>query len=118
MIAPTTPDVRTWAIMGAVSGSQLSGRRYRRRILGWGAAALAVTFVAGSAITLARVEDDLESRVDDELVDAGIVGVTASFSGQDATLDCAAPLDDPSAVLDLVSALKEGGAGASPRGGP
>ena len=104
VIALTAPDVGTWAIMGAVSDSRLSERRYRRRILGWGAAALVVTFVAGSVLTLARVEDDLESRTAAALDDAGVDGVTATFSGQDGTIDCVAPLDEPRAVIELVEA--------------
>lgn len=104
VIALPPPDVGSWAIMGEVSDSRLSDRRYRRRILGWGAAALVVTFVAGSAVTLARVEDDLEVRTAAALAEAGVDGATATFSGQDATVDCAVPLDEPQAVVDLVEA--------------
>jgi OOP family OmpA-OmpF porin len=82
----------------------ISTGRYRRRILGLGALALVLTFVLGAAIFIPVVQNDLEDRVEDELGGAEIDGVSASFSGQDGTLTCAAPLDDPEAA----SALAEG----------
>ena len=63
--------------------------RYRRRVLGWGAAALSVVFVVGSVITLPAVESELEDRVETAAVATGADGLTASFSGQDGTLRCA-----------------------------
>ncbi len=79
----------------------LSKRRYRRRIIGWGALALVVVFAFGAAIVLPVVQNELTDRVEDELDGAGIDGVTASFSGQDGTLRCSSPLDDPESVADL-----------------
>ena len=79
-----------------------SAGRYRRRILGLGALALVVTFAIGAAIFIPVVQNDLEDRVEAELVEAGIDGVSASFSGQDGTLTCAAPIDDPEVAAALV----------------
>jgi OOP family OmpA-OmpF porin len=79
----------------------VSYRRYRRRILGWGAAALLVVFAIGATVSMTRVEDDLEGRVVGELDEAGLVGVRVSFSGQDGTLTCTLPLDGPDALVSL-----------------
>ncbi len=77
--------------------------RYRRRIVGLGAVALLVTFALGAAIFVPVVQNDLEDRVEDELAAAGLDGVRASFSGQDGTLSCDAPLDDPGTVAAIAS---------------
>lgn len=77
------------------SRPKLPASRYRRRILGIGALAIAATYAIGAPVFNTRIESDLESRVPTELADDGFPGVTASFSGQDGTLRCAAPLDDP-----------------------
>lgn len=79
----------------------ISPGRYRRRIIGIGALALVVTFAIGAAIFIPVVQNDLEDRVESELSEAGIDGVSASFSGQDGTLDCATPLADPDAAEAL-----------------
>jgi outer membrane protein OmpA-like peptidoglycan-associated protein/uncharacterized surface protein with fasciclin (FAS1) repeats len=71
-----------------VPGSQIPLRRYRRRILGWGAVGVIGIFAGGAAIFVARVEDDLEQRVVKEFNDAQVGPVTAIFSGQDGTLLC------------------------------
>jgi OOP family OmpA-OmpF porin len=68
---------------------------YRRRILVLGALATFALYVIGAPIFNNAIEGDLEERVPDELADAGFAGVTASFSGQDGTLTCLQPLDDP-----------------------
>ena len=81
----------------------VSYRRYRRRILGWGAAALIVVFGVGATVTLTRVEDDLEGRIIGQLDSAGIAGVRVSFSGQDGTLTCTVPLADPDALADVAA---------------
>jgi OOP family OmpA-OmpF porin len=78
-----------------VSSSAQPASRYRRRILGLGALATGVLYVVGAPIFNNRIESDLESRVPTELDDAGFRGVTATFSGQDGTLTCRVPLDDP-----------------------
>ncbi len=72
--------------------------RYRRRILGLGAFATGALYVIGAPVFNGRIESDLESRVPADLASAGFVGVAASFSGQDGTLTCTAPLDDPEAA--------------------
>jgi OOP family OmpA-OmpF porin len=69
--------------------------RYRRRILGVGALLTGVLYVIGAPIFNGRIESDLDARVPTELEAAGFQGITASFSGQDGTLTCVAPLDDP-----------------------
>jgi outer membrane protein OmpA-like peptidoglycan-associated protein/uncharacterized surface protein with fasciclin (FAS1) repeats len=92
--------------MGAARSNQLTTGRYRRRVLGWGAAALLVIFAAGSVVTLDRVEDDLQERVTRDLEDAGFAGVSVSFSGQDGTVECAARLDDPDAASDVGAAVR------------
>lgn len=76
-----------------------SYRRYRRRILGWGAVALVAVFVVGAIVTTTRVEDDLEAQIIEQLDEAEIAGVRVSFSGQDGRLVCADALADPDAVL-------------------
>ncbi len=73
-------------------------RRYRRRILVIGAAVFGVLYVVMAPIYVDGVESDLESRVPDELDDAGFDGVSAIFDGQDGTLSCDQPLPDPEAA--------------------
>jgi outer membrane protein OmpA-like peptidoglycan-associated protein/uncharacterized surface protein with fasciclin (FAS1) repeats len=80
-----------------VPGSQLPLRRYRRRILGWGAVGVIGVFAIGAAIFGARVENDLERRVVEQFNDAQVGPVTARFSGQDGTLLC---LEGPVALPD------------------
>ena len=79
----------------------ISTGRYRRRIIGLGALAFVVAFVIGALIFVPVVQNDLEDRVVEELGDAGIDGVSASFSGQDGTLTCDVTLDDPSVTEAL-----------------
>jgi OOP family OmpA-OmpF porin len=73
--------------------------RFHRRILGLGALGTVVLFVIGAPIFNNRIEDDLEQRVPTALADAGYTGISAAFSGQDGTLSCAAPLDDPEQTI-------------------
>jgi OOP family OmpA-OmpF porin len=73
--------------------------RFHRRILGLGALGTVLLLVIGAPFFVNRVEDDLEQRVPSELAEAGFVGITATFTGQDGTLRCAAPLDDPEQAL-------------------
>lgn len=81
-----------------VSPSVQPASRYRRRILGLGALATGALYVIGAPIFNGRIEADLERRVPIELAAAGFDGLTVSFSGQDGTITCAAPLDDPEAA--------------------
>lgn len=92
--------------MGATPASHVSVRRYRRRVVGWGAAALAVVFATGAAVALGRVEDDLESRSAAAVEALGVDGVTVSFSGQDGALSCSSGLADPDVVVDEVGSLR------------
>lgn len=78
-----------------VSSSNVPASRYRRRILGVGAVVTGALYVIGAPIFNSRIEADLERRVPAELDAAGFEGISASFSGQDGTLTCRAPLDDP-----------------------
>ena len=78
-----------------VSPSVQPASRYRRRILGLGALATGALYVIGAPIFAGRIESDLEARVPTELAVVGFSGITAAFSGQDGTLTCEAPLDDP-----------------------
>ena len=48
--------------MNARPDRPTSYQRYRRRILGWGAAAVVAFFAVGGPIFVNRVEDDLEMR--------------------------------------------------------
>lgn len=73
--------------------------QYRRRILIVGAVLGLALYVIGAPIFNGRIENDLERRVPTELAEAGFVGVQASFSGQDGTLRCEEPLDDPEDAL-------------------
>ena len=77
------------------AASPVTPQQYRRRILALGALVFVFAFAVGAAIFIPIVQNDLEDRVEDELLDNDIVGVTASFSGQDGTLVCAVPLEDP-----------------------
>jgi OOP family OmpA-OmpF porin len=76
-----------------------SARRYRRRILAIGLIAGVALYVIGAPIFNDRIETDLERRVPIELAASGFVGVVASFSGQDGTLLCDQPLDDPEGAV-------------------
>ncbi len=87
------------------AASPVSPRRYRRRILALGGLVFVFAFAIGAAIFIPIVQNDLEDRVEDALVDDGIEGVTASFSGQDGTLVCAQPLEDPERSLDVATGL-------------
>ena len=69
--------------------------RFHRRILAVGAVFTVLLLVIGAPFFVNRIEDDLEHRVPGELTAAGFEGITASFSGQDGTLTCDEPLDDP-----------------------
>ena len=68
---------------------------YRRRILAVGLIAAGVLHSFGAPWYVNNIEDDLEHRVPDELAQAGYTGITATFDGQDGTLRCVQPLDDP-----------------------
>src|SRR4051794_12023861 len=68
---------------------------YRRRILAVGLIAAGVLYSFGAPWYVNNIEDDLEQRVPTELAQAGFTGITATFDGQDGTLQCAQPLDDP-----------------------
>ncbi|MDO9174603.1 MAG: OmpA family protein [Actinomycetota bacterium] len=81
-----------------------SPSRSRRSILLGGAAALAVLFVGGAVVQLPRIESDLQSRVDERLAVGGFAA-TSSFSGQDATLRCSAPLADPAAAVAVAESV-------------
>jgi OOP family OmpA-OmpF porin len=94
-------DVRTYQGMSAAS--PVSPRRYRRRILALGGLVFLIVFAVGAAIFVPIVQNDLEDRVEAELIEHDIVGVTASFSGQDGTLVCAEPLDDADRALQLAA---------------
>lgn len=69
-----------------------SERRRRRRVLGWGAAGLGALYGVGSLVMVPWVHDDLGDRVGAAAAKAGFEGVHASFSGQDGTLRCDAPI--------------------------
>lgn len=81
-----------------MSRSRPHAPRYRRRILAIGLGVALLVFCIGFPIVNRRIEADLERRVPEELAAAGFAGVTASFSGQDGTLECAGPLSDPEAA--------------------
>ncbi len=74
--------------------------RHRRRILVAGVVAALAAFVIGAPIYVSRVESDLEHAVPERLAGDGFTGITASFSGQDGTLSCTAPLTDPEMAVD------------------
>lgn len=54
----------------------------------------------GAPLYLDSIERDLEDRVPSELADQGFAGVSATFSGQDGVLRCAAPLAEPEHAID------------------
>lgn len=80
--------------------ARLPSPRYRRRILGAGLIAAGALYSLGAPVYVGRIEDDLEQRLPEELAQAGFAGVAAEFSGQDGTIHCAQPLDDPQAAID------------------
>ncbi|MGA9278806.1 fasciclin domain-containing protein [Ilumatobacter sp.] len=86
--------------------SPISFRRYRRRILTLGVVAFLIVFAIGAVIAIPVVQNELEDRVENELDEQDIDGVTASFSGQDGTLVCAQPLEDPDAALSATMSLR------------
>lgn len=73
-------------------------RRYRRRILFIGAAVFGVLYVVMAPMYVDGVENDLESRVPDELRASGFDGIAATFDGQDGILSCDQPLPNPEAA--------------------
>jgi uncharacterized surface protein with fasciclin (FAS1) repeats len=73
---------------------------YRRRILAVGLITAGALYSFGAPLYVNRIEDDLEGRVPNELEAAGFAGVTAEFDGQDGTLRCQQPLDDPERATD------------------
>ena len=81
--------------------SALVGGCMALTVLGAGSLAAFTLFVVGAPIVNNRIEADLERRVSDELAAAGHTGVTVRFSGQDATLACSGPLDDPEGAIDV-----------------
>jgi outer membrane protein OmpA-like peptidoglycan-associated protein/uncharacterized surface protein with fasciclin (FAS1) repeats len=88
------------------SSPPLPASLYRRRILGFGALATMVLYVFYAPFFNRDIESDLERRVPAELADAGFVGLTASFSGQDGTVSCEAPLDDPEGARAVAYGVK------------
>ena len=76
-------------------------RRARRRILGLGGLGLAAWYAISAGIMVPWVQNDLTDRVEAKAVAAGFAGVTATFSGQDGTLRCDDPIDDPAALEEL-----------------
>ena len=101
----TLPIESTGTRTRAVIDSTLHERRYRRRILTLGGLALLLVFLIGALIFIPVVQNDLSDRVEDRLTDRGIEGVSAAFSGQDGTLSCASPLEDPDAVERIAEEL-------------
>lgn len=81
-------------------------RRFRRRILGWGALAALVLVAVGAPIYVRRIETDLERRAAAAIGAAGAEGVAVDFDGQEGALRCAAPLADPEAVRAAVADLR------------
>lgn len=76
-------------------------QRRRRRVLGWGTLGLAGFYGLSAAVMIPRVENDLTRRVEARAAASGFPGVTATFSGQDGTLHCAAPVADVGALVAL-----------------
>lgn len=62
--------------------------------------------VAGMVVTAIRIERDLEQRSLEALRAAGAVGVDVSFSGQDGEIRCGVPQADPTALADVVRAVR------------
>ena len=94
--------------MNARPDRPTSYQRYRRRILGWGAASVVALFAVGGPIFVNRVEDDLEMRTVDVLNEAGVGPVDAHFSGQDGELRCveAGAVEIPVKVVALIANLR------------
>jgi OmpA-OmpF porin, OOP family len=80
-------------------------RPYRRRVLVIGVGAAALVAAAGTPWYVARVEHDLEQRVEAAAAGAGLA-VTVTASGQDVRLTCSAALDDPQAAADAAATVR------------
>jgi len=74
------------------------------RIMAGGAVALGALFVVGAVVQVPRTEADLATRLESKLAAGGMVA-SAAFSGQDATLSCAAPLGDPARAVTLAHSV-------------
>lgn len=79
-------------------------RRPRRRILLLGILALSGVYVVGAATTVPRVSRDLADRVAARLAEDGITA-EIEFFGQDGTLRCSTPLDDPAAAVEIAEGV-------------
>ncbi len=69
-------------------------RRQKRRIGLIGSLALAGGYVGGSFIAVPRIENHLTDKVERQLAERGAAGATVTFSGQDGTIHCTAPIAD------------------------
>ncbi len=82
-------------------------RRYRRRIVAWGAFVVLAIFAIGAPIALGRVQNDLEARAISVLESDGIADVTVHFSGQDGQLRClSGPVDIPAETVAEIRQLR------------
>lgn len=82
------------------SPARSNASRRRRRIAVVGVVLALAAFAIGAPLYLSRIESDLERAVPEELAARGFDGISASFSGQDGTLWCAAPLSDPELAVN------------------
>ncbi len=88
-----------------MSRRRLSAPRYRRRILGVGLVLAGAAYSVGAPIYVNRIEVDLDRRVAGALADAGVVGATVSFDGQDGELRCTQPVDDYEAAVAVAEGV-------------
>jgi OmpA-OmpF porin, OOP family len=100
--APTRTSAGVITAPSAPALAELRRHAWIRRAL----CALAVVAVIGVAATVMSIERDLERRVEAALVGDGLVGIDVSISGQDVALRCGVPIDDPDAVVAIVSRLR------------
>ena len=101
-VAERRAAVRPTGVSGPVHGAPRStARRRGLTVVLWCFPAL---FALSATVTVVRVQDDLEGRATAALRRAGAVGVTVSFRGQDARVECGVPVADPRALAALVAA--------------
>ncbi len=85
---------------------QVLAEQRRRQWLRLVLVALVLLMAVAVGVSLVAIESDLERRVREELEADGQVGMRVSFAGQDATVVCGVPTDDPVALVALIEAVR------------
>lgn len=89
-----------------MASAETDYKRRRRKVLAGGGIAAALLYVGGAVVFDQRVTEDLKQRVPEALAAQGIDGVTADFSGQDGTLTCGQPIEDPGKAEEIALGVR------------